>query len=1011
MSGRLSRLVSSRRWSPFSWVGEKREEMCFAAFYNAHVHMHVGHGTTEYTYDTRHESTVPGQFRLCDCGAVEDELHVFDGRPAYKSIRAKYDGDLVIKGRSMRLRRHPWHWPALTDTPALVCKELVTCITKPKRCGDTAQPNINPNPVHSQPGPAAAGPPSAAPIAQGPLAAALNRNRSLMLAAASVAAAATTTAAATSASGPPAVGIGFGTGGVNGGINGGVNGGGRGTPLASFAPLSSKMARAPPPPQPAAPQLQPQYQGGLQPQDLLPQPQLSTAPAPEPAPPEMTAVFSPLQANLMNNARASMQRQHQVMPSTASGRYGPLGPSRMAGGGGNALAAAVAPLSAGLAARRSTAEPLAAATAAEPPLLALATPLNAGIAARQSTADPLTEALPQEQDAQQRKQRKQLAAYKMPGWMRREVQPRLAAEAGCTATAAEAEVEGPRLPPPVAVAAPKATATDSATAQERIPEVVTPLAAGEHPSAWWQEQQQQVLSCQRRGGGDGASSSGGGESWSDDDGGRAACANPQRGGSCRSAAAAAVLPPPVPLVAPGVVAGAIRSLRGGSRPGGASWGSNTADGASVSEESTTDTVVVRGSVAAAAAVFSAAPEPSTTGRCNQAATAAISASTSAPTIRRSTAQWPPPPASASAPAEGEDADVHPSWDYSDSRHGKGHRSPSRARCSSGSDVNSGDLGSCAKAALDQLMARFASRDPLEDSVESHPLTANCQPSGAGAGGGSGGGGGGGGGWMAGIWPFASPSPSKRNPPATAAAATATATAAKCTAPTTSSGGAVGGGGGDVYDDVQEPQPSITPLGILSAVQQHRLRAAPWAETSVTADGGGGEGGGGGSDEFQSAEEDSSEGNMAGASSADVKPSEMNGRGVVQPILLPPSLQAPVPNAEAKSAGPLPPPPPGPPPPLPPPLSISAGRPAAAGRGTPLPPPPPPANRAAAAAAAGGGGGGMDAVLGAIRSRAFHLRSRSKSAAGPGRKGKQLADDAAEAARSHALSHNPQVGLI
>ncbi|EFJ45297.1 hypothetical protein VOLCADRAFT_106028 [Volvox carteri f. nagariensis] len=40
--------------------------------------------------------------RLCDCGAVEDELHVFEECPTHKSIRAKYDGDLVFKGCSMR---------------------------------------------------------------------------------------------------------------------------------------------------------------------------------------------------------------------------------------------------------------------------------------------------------------------------------------------------------------------------------------------------------------------------------------------------------------------------------------------------------------------------------------------------------------------------------------------------------------------------------------------------------------------------------------------------------------------------------------------------------------------------------------------------------------------------------------------------------------------------------------------------------------------------------------------
>ncbi|EFJ42394.1 hypothetical protein VOLCADRAFT_107237 [Volvox carteri f. nagariensis] len=105
---------------------------------------------------------------LCDCGAFEDELHVFEECPAYKSIRAKYDGDLVLKGRSMRtimteapplalarylseiwearhvaLRRFTLKWtreneddlpctrintnttsmapPAFMDTPALVC--------------------------------------------------------------------------------------------------------------------------------------------------------------------------------------------------------------------------------------------------------------------------------------------------------------------------------------------------------------------------------------------------------------------------------------------------------------------------------------------------------------------------------------------------------------------------------------------------------------------------------------------------------------------------------------------------------------------------------------------------------------------------------------------------------------------------------------------------------------------------------------------------------------------------
>ncbi|EFJ52877.1 hypothetical protein VOLCADRAFT_102835 [Volvox carteri f. nagariensis] len=52
--------------------------------------------------DVAPASLAHGPQQLCDCGAVEDELHVFEECPAYKSIRAKYDGDLVFKGRSMR---------------------------------------------------------------------------------------------------------------------------------------------------------------------------------------------------------------------------------------------------------------------------------------------------------------------------------------------------------------------------------------------------------------------------------------------------------------------------------------------------------------------------------------------------------------------------------------------------------------------------------------------------------------------------------------------------------------------------------------------------------------------------------------------------------------------------------------------------------------------------------------------------------------------------------------------
>ncbi|EFJ41917.1 hypothetical protein VOLCADRAFT_98005 [Volvox carteri f. nagariensis] len=59
--------------------------------------------------------------RLCDCGAVEDELHVFEECPAYKSIRAKYDGDLVLMGRSMRT--------TMTEAPplALARRQLEPC--------------------------------------------------------------------------------------------------------------------------------------------------------------------------------------------------------------------------------------------------------------------------------------------------------------------------------------------------------------------------------------------------------------------------------------------------------------------------------------------------------------------------------------------------------------------------------------------------------------------------------------------------------------------------------------------------------------------------------------------------------------------------------------------------------------------------------------------------------------------------------------------------------------------
>ncbi|EFJ47268.1 hypothetical protein VOLCADRAFT_92357 [Volvox carteri f. nagariensis] len=62
--------------------------------------------------------------RLCDCGAVEDGLDVFDECPAYKSIRAKYDGDLVFEGCSMRT--------IMTEAPPVAlpsCNHPVTTIS------------------------------------------------------------------------------------------------------------------------------------------------------------------------------------------------------------------------------------------------------------------------------------------------------------------------------------------------------------------------------------------------------------------------------------------------------------------------------------------------------------------------------------------------------------------------------------------------------------------------------------------------------------------------------------------------------------------------------------------------------------------------------------------------------------------------------------------------------------------------------------------------------------------
>ncbi|EFJ43161.1 hypothetical protein VOLCADRAFT_96704 [Volvox carteri f. nagariensis] len=52
--------------------------------------------------DDSSTATLREQQLLCDCRAVEDEMHVFVECPAYASTRAKYERDLALQGRNMR---------------------------------------------------------------------------------------------------------------------------------------------------------------------------------------------------------------------------------------------------------------------------------------------------------------------------------------------------------------------------------------------------------------------------------------------------------------------------------------------------------------------------------------------------------------------------------------------------------------------------------------------------------------------------------------------------------------------------------------------------------------------------------------------------------------------------------------------------------------------------------------------------------------------------------------------
>ncbi|GIL84070.1 hypothetical protein Vretifemale_12787, partial [Volvox reticuliferus] len=88
------------------------------------------------------------------------------------------------------------------------------------------------------------------------------------------------------------------------------------------------------------------------------------------------------------------------------------------------------------------------------------------------------------------------------------------------------------------------------------------------------------------------------------------------------------------------------------------------------------------------------------------------------------------------------------------------RSMPSAAASSGAATPTGLCGSsgsgrsaAAKAALDQLTARFASRDPLDDGAVTQPLTVNDPAGGVNHNHGAG--------WLGGLWPSGSPPPAKR----------------------------------------------------------------------------------------------------------------------------------------------------------------------------------------------------------------------------------------------------------
>ncbi|EFJ52936.1 hypothetical protein VOLCADRAFT_86433 [Volvox carteri f. nagariensis] len=59
-----------------------------------------------------------GEGKLCDCGAVEDEMHARVECPAYTTTRAKYERDLAFQGRDMRM--------IMTEAPLLALARFLS---------------------------------------------------------------------------------------------------------------------------------------------------------------------------------------------------------------------------------------------------------------------------------------------------------------------------------------------------------------------------------------------------------------------------------------------------------------------------------------------------------------------------------------------------------------------------------------------------------------------------------------------------------------------------------------------------------------------------------------------------------------------------------------------------------------------------------------------------------------------------------------------------------------------